>query len=767
AGTGARLVELPTYAFQRRRYWLEAPPPGTGILALGDLGAGGHPLLATAVELADGRGWLFAGGLSVAGQPWLADHVVMGFVLVPGTTFVEIALRAARRVGCEAVQELVMESPLVLAERELVRLQVAVGELDASGRRALAIYSRPHDPSTESGEGAWVRHASGVLAAEGHGTATGAEAWPAPGAEPVPVEELYGRMARLGVDYGPAFTGVRALWRRGEELFAEVRLPEEERVRAGAFGVHPALLDAALQGAMLTLELDQLEIPFAWSGVRVHAAGSSLLRARITPLPAGGFSLVASDERGAPVLSVQSLQTRAVAPEQLARAHRGGVADGLLAVEWIAVPLAAGTPLPPELVLADCGSTSEGAAPDPAAAARRALELVQAWLAEGRSGHSRLVLVTHGAVAAAANEDVPGLAQAPVWGLVRSAQAEHPGRFVLVDLDGDPASREALPAALAAALAREEPQLAVRGGVAFAPRLVGAVRDAATAEREVEAWDPRRTVLITGGTSGLGALLARHLVVRYGVRRLLLLSRRGPAAAGTAELEAELMALGAQARIAACDVADRQQLQELLESLPPEYPLGAVVHAAGVLDDGTIGSLSAERLDRVLAPKADGAWHLHELTEHLGLSRFVLLSSAAGVLGGMGQGNYAAANAFLDALAARRRARGLPGMALAWGPWAQAGGMTAKLEEADGARIARTGAMALSDEEGLELFDLALARAEALLVPLRLEQTALRAQVRTGALPPLLRGLVRAAADRASASEEGSLARQLAGVPEL
>jgi acyl transferase domain-containing protein/acyl carrier protein len=807
-GTGARLVELPTYAFQRRRFWLAPPTAGPGGPALGDSGAGGHPLLETGVELADGRGWLFAGCLSVDAHPWLADHVVMGFVLVPGAAHVEIALRAARQVGCHAVQELVMEAPLVLAEGERVRLQVVVGELDASGRRAVAIYSRPQDPQGDgwAEEGTWTRHAGGVLVADeymtvggqailagrpaprgeasnGRPEGTGAQApmeapasgngwigaWPPPAATPVPVEELYDRIARLRIDYGPAFMGMHAVWRRGEEVFAEVRLPEGERVRSSAYEVHPALLDAALQAGMaLAFEVDQLQIPFAWSGVCVHAAGSSSLRVRIASAPDGGRSLSATDERGAPVFSVRSLMTREVFPEQLARAHRGGELDGLLALRWAAVAVAERAPLPPELVLADCGSEAQESASELVGAAHRAahraLERVQEWLAEGRSGSSRLVLVTQGAVAVAAREDVPGLALAPVWGLVRSAQAEHPGRFILVDLDGDPASREVLPAALAAALAQEESQLVVRGGAVFAPRLTGAVRDDTAAERE--AWlDPRRTVLLTGGTSGLGALLARHLVVRHGVRRLLLASRRGRDAEGATELEAELTALGAHVEIAVCDVADRQLLEALLELVPAEHPLGAVVHAAGVLDDGVLGSLSAAQVDRVLAPKVDGAWHLHELTEHMELSRFVLFSSAAGVLGGMGQGNYAAANAFLDALAAHRRAHGLPGIALAWGPWAQAGGMTAKLGQADGARIARAGAVPLSDEEGLALFDLAQAREEALLVPVRLERSALRAQARAGA-SPLLRGLVRAPARGAGEAQEGSLARELAGAPE-
>jgi polyketide synthase 12 len=264
-------------------------------------------------------------------------------------------------------------------------------------------------------------------------------------------------------------------------------------------------------------------------------------------------------------------------------------------------------------------------------------------------------------------------------------------------------------------------------------------------------------VLITGGTGGLGALLARHLVRRHAVRHLLLVSRRGPAAEGVAELVADLEALGCQARVAACDVSDREQVSALLGSL--ERPLTAVVHAAGVLDDGLIESLTPERLARVMRPKVDAALHLDELTAGAELSAFVLFSSMAGLLGNPGQGNYAAANAALDALAARRRAAGLPATSLAWGLWSERTGMTGGLELG---RLERTGVGALAAEEGLELFDRALELDEALLAPVRLDVGALGAQARAGLLPPLLRGLVREPARRTEAA--GSLAQRLAGV---
>ena len=279
--------------------------------------------------------------------------------------------------------------------------------------------------------------------------------------------------------------------------------------------------------------------------------------------------------------------------------------------------------------------------------------------------------------------------------------------------------------------------------------------------------DPDGTVLVTGGTGTLGALVARRLVSGHGVKHLVLASRRGSQAQGADELRAELESCGARVRIAVCDVSDRDDLARLIDSIPKEHPLRGVVHTAGVLDDGVIGSLTPERVERVFAPKADAAWYLHELTQQMDIQAFVLFSSAAGALGSPGQGNYAAANAFLDSLAAHRRAQGLAGSSLAWGLWEQASEMTGDLSEADLSRMARSGIRALSSEHGLELFDAALNSSEALLLPIPLDFTALRAQARTGMLPSLLTNLVRVPTGGHRSSERGaSLALHLAGVPE-
>lgn len=367
--------------------------------------------------------------------------------------------------------------------------------------------------------------------------------------------------------------------------------------------------------------------------------------------------------------------------------------------------------------------------------------------------------MTRGAVATRPDEDVPDLRHAAVWGLIRSAQSENPDRFGLVDIDGSESSRHAL----AAALATGEPQLAVREGVVSAPRLA---RVALGEESGVPVFDPEGTVLVTGATGTLGSLVARHLVSEHGVRRLLLTSRRGAAAAGADELLASLAGSGASVELVACDTADREALGALLASVPAEHPLTGVVHSAGVLDDGVFDSLTPQRLEAVLRPKVDAALHLHELTRDLGLSAFVLFSSAAGVAGNPGQANYAAANSFLDALAQHRRAAGLAASSLAWGLWNERSGMAGDRDVEELKAGLRPGIAGLSNEEGLALLDAAVRDGRALLVPMRLDLAALRAG--TGEVPPLLRGLIRMPVRRAALADGAGAAfrERLAGTEE-
>ncbi len=1097
-------VEMPKYAFQHERYWLSPPAPGAaGAVATG-LNAAEHPLLGAAVGLADSGGWLFTGRLSLQSHPWLADHVVMGTVLLAGTAFVELALHAGRQVGCELLRELTLEEPLVLAEQGDVQVQITVGELDEAGCRSVHFHSRATSSSLEGGE-EWTRNAGGVLARgesesraspgspaspespegpaldarEAHG-----QAWPPPGAVAVPLGDLYERLAAGGFEYGPTFQCLQAVWLVGGDLFAEVSLSEEQRAQGEQFGLHPALLDAALHALAASPSGDSTgspwepRLPFSWSEVSLDAVGASALRVHLRTLEDGGVRMRATDGTGARVLSARSLALRPVSAEQLA-GMRGDARRQLFGVEW--VPVSGGTPEAVErLVL--CGAQESGAA-GAHTCARETLKRLQERLADQRFVDTRLAIVSSGAVSVGAHEDVTDLGAAAAWGLVRSAQSEHPGRLVLIDVDGEPASWEAVEAAASCG----EPQVAIRAGALLAPRLrpagstgalvpppgaarwrldagsadtledlaliacpeeegplgpeqvrvgvraagvnfrdvlvalgvypepasvggegagvvlevgpgvedllpgdrvmgvladafgtvavgdrrllapvphgwsfpqaasvpiafltayyalvdlaelqrgqrllvhaatggvgmaavqlaghlgaevfataspgkwgvlesmglvpariassrtpefrekfIGAteghgvdvvldclagelvdaslqllvgggrfvemgkadVRDPAEVagahagvtyrafdlmeagpqriqemlgellslfERRVltlpplKGWDVRRapealrfmsqarhvgknvlrvpaaaerwsgTALITGGTGGLGALLARRLVAEHGVRSLLLASRRGPQAPGADELARELTEAGAEVRVRACDIADRGQVQRLLAEVPQEHPLSVVVHAAGVLDDGLLDALSDERLEGVLAPKVDGAWHLHELTQAADLQAFVLFSSVAATFGSPGQANYAAANAFLDALAVHRRAQGLPAVSMAWGQWAQETAMTGVLTGSDLARMARAGFGALSCEQGLNLFDRACAEEEALVLAVELNRAALRARASAGELPALLGGLIQAPARRATGAPDRSLAQRLAGASE-
>ncbi len=1092
ACTGGRICELPTYPFQRQRYWLDgATAADTDAAGLG-LSEVDHPLLGAAAELADARGSLYTCRWSLHTQPWLADHSVGGTVVLPGAALVDMAITAADDAGCAQVEDLTLEAPLAIPEHGAVQVQIMVGEADESGRRSLSVHSRSEEASP--GE-PWTRHASGMLSRVDLPSAFDLSAWPPAGAVPLDIADVYERLARDGYGYGPAFQGLRAAWRLGDDVYAQVDLEPQRQDDADRFALHPALLDAALHSLLVVADSapGQILLPFAWSGVSLHATGARSLRVRLSGVGQEAVSVAMADTAGRPVASIGALTLRPVSLERV-RYAAAASGEALLRVDWTVLPdsatpaagswavLGSGDPhvdadayadlaslaaavtegaSVPDVVLVPCGP-ERGAQGDLAAvvhtATRDALALVRQWLAEDRFAASRLVFVTHGAVATGAEEEVRDLVHAAVWGLVRSAQSENPGRFVLIDTGGRKAAHDAL----ARALGCGEPQIALRGGLLLAPRLTAdaspgvlvppagrlwrletdgtgtleglsleadaeaaqplaegqvrievraaglnfrdvvvalgvvpwleglgveaagviaevgpgvrgvgvgdavmgivtgafgqlAVTDerlvvripqgwsferaaatpvafltayyglcelaglragesvlihaaaggvgmaavqlarhlgaevfataspakwdvlrsagmedahiassrslefeqrflAATGGRGVDvvlnslskefvdaslrllsrggrfvemgktdirdpdtvaarhpgvayhwfdlietdpdrvqrmlsallalfeegalqpipmtSWDVRRareafrfvsqarhvgkvvfrvprrpaaegTVLVTGGTGLLGGLMARHLVEEHGVRHLLLTSRAGREAAGAAELERTLAALGASVTLASCDVADRDALARVLAAVPAEHPLTGVVHAAGVLDDGLVASLTPERLDAVLRPKVDAAVHLDELTAGLELSDFIVFSSVAGVLGNSGQAGYAAANTFLDALAQRRRNRGLPGLSLAWGLWEGLSGMTGGLDDVNVARLARSGVRALTSGQGLALFQAARGRDDALLVPVRLDAAALRAQAESGTLPPMVNGLVR------------------------
>ncbi|WP_208298496.1 SDR family NAD(P)-dependent oxidoreductase, partial [Streptomyces sp. BK208] len=788
---GGRRTALPTYAFQRSRYWLDT----AAVSDAADVGLApaGHPLLGGMTGLADGDGLLFAGRLSPRTRPWLGQHLIAGTELLPGAALVELAVAAGDRAGCGTLRELVLEAPLPLPA-DGVRLQIAVGPVDGDGSRPVALHSS-HE------EGDWTRHASGVLTPRARTAPADEGSWPPPAAHPLPLDGLYDRLADRGYAYGPAFQGLVAAWRSGTDLYGEVELPEDLHSEAAEYGLHPALLDAALHALLLAEPGDEgtVRLPFAYDGVTLHASGATRLRVRLTRNTGDGLTLTATDPAGQPVLSVDSVTLRPVPAERIT-GHTGGSADVPHRVEWQPLPAPAGRTAPGRWAAlgAAVPGLTETAHPDPdaltaaldagepapdvlvltcrtgrerdaqaRAAVRDMLGVIRHCLGDERLAATRYLLLTHRAVAAVPGEDVHDLPAAAVRGLVRTAASEHPGRFALLDTDtgrdhgAGTTGADDLRTAAATAVA-DGLELALRDGRMLTPRLTRG-RAAPTGPAVL---DPDGTVLITGGTGGLGRRLARHLVDRHGIRHLLLTSRRGPDAPGAAELAAELADSGAEVTVVACDTADRDRLTRVLADIPASHPLTAVVHAAGVLADATLDNLRPEDADRVLAAKADGARHLHELTAGRPPAAFVLFSSVAGLLGTPGQGAYAAANAYLDSLAQHRRAQGTAATSLAWGMWdTAAGGMAARLDTADAARWKRSGIRPLTEEHALRLFDAALSSDDPLLVPAALDVTALRDA--DPAPHPLLRALAPRARRRAATGEgAASWAQRTSDLPE-
>ncbi|MFI0193072.1 type I polyketide synthase, partial [Streptomyces sp. NPDC017082] len=847
-GTGASRLGLPTYAFQRRRYWLDAPEPDGDVSSAG-LGAADHPLLGAAVELADGEGLLFTGRLSPRTHPWLADHTLDGYALVPGAAVLDLALHAGHRAGAPHLAELVQEAPLAVPDDGELQLQLVVGGADPAGERRVVLHARVAG-SDDAGSGAdaavpWTRYATGVLATEDAG-AVDAEltSWPPDGAVEVPAEEIEGALAAAGLGYGPAFDGLRRAWRYGEHMYAETDLPDGSGEAGGAGAghvLHPVLLDSAVRPLVALAGRDGSSgplLPRAWRGVSFSAGASGVpapsdvpaLRVHLAPGDGQGAGrsgeLTArvriADGEGTALATVDALTLGPVPSGALVSGGTAVPRDVLHGVDWrplgatgsadapslavigsgaaalgfaeapayedvaaLASAVSAGAE-PPDVVVTVVGdamapagtddggafpgsgvpsdsgtpSDSEAASDIPGAAlaaATRTLELAKAWLAEKRLATARLVLVTRNAVATGPLGDAAPVRPeaAPVWGLVRTAQLEEPGRIAVVDLD----DAETPPGTLPTAVASGEGQVALRAGKLLVPRLAG--RHAPDG-RDARPFDPAGTVLVAGSDGATAALVVRHLVARHGVRHVLAAvpprtaaDRQDPPGA-LARLAGELSASGAVIDIRTCDPADRTALAQLLSTIPEDRRLTSVVHIPGAADDGVLSSRTPDQLTEVLRAGATAAWHLHDLTRQSGLDHFVLFSSVAGTVGGSGRAAHSASAAFLDALAAHRRADGLPAVSLAWGPWESS-------EHLDPDRALLAGFVPLPDANALASFDAGTRLDGAVLAPVRLSAPSLRAQSAAGALPPVLSGLVKNAAGRAKGS--ASLRRRLAELP--
>nr|WP_263172694.1 type I polyketide synthase [Streptomyces sp. SCSIO ZS0520] len=804
-------VELPTYAFDRSRFWLERGTTSGGDLAGVGLTSVAHGLVAAAVEVADGQSVVLSGRVSLSTHPWLADHAVSGTVLLPGTGFVDLVIRAGDQVGCGHIEELVLQSPLVLPAEGAVELQAVVDAPDEDGRRAVTVYSRPH---TGLG-GIWTRHAQATLSERVVPAGAGPAAWPPAGAVAEPVEDVYQALADHGYSYGPAFQALDAVWRDADSgaVFAEVSLPEDLAEQAGRYGLHPVLLEAALHALRATEEFGGREVwlPFSWSGVSLHATGATTLHVQLRITEDHTLTLTATDPTGTPVTHITTLHTRPSTPPT---SPPTPTPDGLYTLHW--TPTTTTTPAPTTPIrLTTLGTTTPHLPhtpttthphrppthprphphPPPTPSSPSPPTRKKRKTGTGRPAPTPPTRRTPPrrttphpppdlAHRRTPRKHPPSSSTPPrrhhrphrthrprrrhrLGHGPHRTQTEHPDRFLLLDTDPhQPPTPTQLTTLLTHALTTTEPQLAHRHGQLLTPRLAVASAEAQEAGAQAE-FGPEGTVLLTGGTGVLGRLFARHLVTEHQVRHLVLASRRGLEAPGAAELLEELSGLGAQARIVSCDVTDEAAVNAVLGQIPAAQPLTTVVHAAGVSHSALLDALTPGQLAEVMDARVRGALHLDRATRGLDLSAFVVFSSATGVLGGGGYAGLASAGSFLDAFARHRRAQGLPALSVAWGAW-DLGAGEAGAASVDRLRLSREGAVPLSAAEGLALFDTALATAAAEVTVTRADVSVLRERAMAGVLSPLWSGVIRTPLRRSAAAGGGaglSLARQLIGLP--
>ncbi|EHD23260.1 MULTISPECIES: type I polyketide synthase [Brenneria] len=815
-------VPLPTYPFQHRRYWLQAPSARPTFD--GGLFAVNHPFLHAGIRLAGEQGWVFTGLLDAAKQPWLLEHVVGDVAAVAGTVTAELMLYVGELIGCQRLDDLTLQTILPIEKQVPAHIQLRIGEPEANGGRQADAYFYLSSPEqTHDQMPIWQRYATCYLVPD-HSTPPEwtdlrSPNWPPADAKQVDFSPLYEQLAEQGVVLGESFQQLTNVWEHDNNLYVEATLAPIQGEQAGDFILHPTILDAGMQAALIEkldveTENNQPRLLFYISGLRPYAKNVQRLRGHLVrkPLTSSSlgyreYSLRLADDTGRAVAVVDAIVLKSSPPSRIEpsrppfyhlewREIKPDSSNTKPKIRWI-VPqnkqvdrfsslikeydttsaydddihqvLAAFSPQQDEIavfIAPDGDDTSEFIDHSPTHCVLNAL---QAWINDHRTTDVPLLVVTQGAIATNDGENVPNLSQSPLWGLVRTAQLEYPGRFFLLDINEvENASLHLINTAINAL--SHEPQLSLREGKILAPRLLKAVGDgdftayghADRPENQCRNLNPDGTVLITGGTGALGKVIAKHLVEHHGIRHLLLASRRGKTAPGANALLKDLAELDAQVTIVACDIADMSAVASLLDAIPTAHPLTAIIHTAGSIDTATLKTMNAEQIDSVLLSKAVSAWCLHRLTRHHELAAFVLYSSAVSILPQKGQGNYAAANAFLDALAYHRHHQGLPATSMAWGMWAERSEMGEQLGDEDIQHIIATGQIPLSRSQGLAYLDTVVGthvtNHPPLLIPARLNLEALREQ---GNIPLLSEALPRRTASRSDVGSSLQIADML------
>lgn len=785
-------VPLPTYPFQHRHYWLQAPPTqptlSTGFFAVQ------HPFLQTGIDNAAQQSWIFTGQLDAAKQPWILEHLVEGVIAGSGAMTTEMMLSIGERIGCQRLEDLFLHTMLPLDASIPTDIQLHVGSAEADGGRAVeAYFHQLNDPQPHEYQMArWKRYATCRLVPDVASSPEWPDLqndnWPPANAREVDFSLIYGHLAAQGVLLGNAFKRLVNVWEHENGLYIEAMSPENHTELREDFILHPTLLDAGMQAALLEqlnagAENHQPRILFSLSGIRQYIKGAQRLRGHVvrksTEPSASDYSEYAlrlADDTGQAVATIDAIVLKPAGLQRRSplrppfyylkwREIEPNSSSSTSKIRWI-VPqntlrdrfsslikeydasntyddiqqiLATFSSQPDEKIVFIAPNGDDSAEFIDHSPTHSVLNTLQAWINDPRTTDVPLLVVTQGAIATNAGENVPNLSQSPLWGLVRTAQLEHPGRFFLLDINE--IENTPLPVINHAInTSSHEPQLSLREGKILAPRLQKDAGDddlAAYAHTDQQKHlcrnlNPDGTVLITGGTGGLGKVIAKHLVEHHGIRHLLLASRRGKAATGASALLKDLAELGAQVTIAACDIADMSAVASLLDAIPAEHPLTAVIHSAGILDTATLKTMNAGQIDSVLQSKAVSAWCLHLLTRHHELAAFVLYSSAVGILAQKGQANYGAANTFLDALAHHRRHLGLPATSMAWGMWSERSEMGKHLSDDDIQHIITTGLIPLSRPQGLAFLDSVIGtnvvNHPPLLIPARLNLEALREQ---------------------------------------